>query len=108
VKSNISTLSITNGRHILVEVGIVASLISVHSVQAAPNGAKSRHGNSLGGYLTSPPVVVPIAGGAVNVFALGKDHALDRLVYTPGKGSTGWTSLGGYLTSPPVVVPIAG
>jgi hypothetical protein len=58
---------------------------------------------SLGGNLTSEPVVVSNADGRLEAFARGTDDALWHTWQdTAGGGWSGWASLGGNLTSDPI------
>ena len=56
---------------------------------------------SLGGEITSSPVVTSDADGRLEVFARGTDNALWHMWQTaPSNGWSGWASLGGILVCP--------
>jgi acylphosphatase len=56
--------------------------------------------NSLGGVITSDPIVSHDADGRLEVFARGTDGAVWHIWQTsPGGGWSGWASLGGVVTS---------
>ena len=56
---------------------------------------------SLGGEITSSPVVTSDADGRLEVFARGTDNALWHMWQTaPNNGWSSWASLGGILVCP--------
>jgi C1A family cysteine protease len=60
---------------------------------------------SLGGVLTTKPVVAKNKDGRLEVFTRGTDGALWHIWQTaPNSGWSGWSSLGGALTSDPCVI----
>jgi ABC-type polysaccharide/polyol phosphate transport system ATPase subunit/acylphosphatase len=69
-----------------------------------PNNGWHNWRNSLGGTLTTGPVVARNADGRLEVFARGTDNALWHIRQTsPNNGWSGWSSLGRALTTDPVV-----
>ena len=70
-----------------------------HIWQTAPNNGWSSWA-SLGGVITSLPVVTNDADGRLEVFARGTDNALWHIWQTaPNNGWSSWASLGGVLFS---------
>jgi acylphosphatase len=59
---------------------------------------------SMGGKITTPPVVQNNLDGRLEVFARGTDNALWHIWQTaPNNGWSGWASMGGIITSVPSV-----
>ena len=98
--------------HLLVAVGIIASLTGIKPAHAAPDQAGWTYRESLESASAITTTVVPGANGVLDVFALGRDHELFHGTYTPNTPKPkpawgGWNAFGGYLTTPPTVVPAA-
>ena len=70
-----------------------------HIWQTKPNNGWSGWA-SLGGVITSDPVITSDAAGRLQVFARGNDDALWHIGQTtPNNGWSAWASLGGVITS---------
>lgn len=77
-----------------------------HTYQTSAGGAQWSQWSSLGGSLTSDPVVAPNSDGTLDVFALSTDTAIWHIRQTSAANSTSysaWASLGGQGMNDPAV-----